>query len=181
MKFLLTFVGWGFNVVGKSGEFSQALLSAMISENTFTGEYMYTLDTKGRVSIPAKFRTALSPENDGTFVISRGLDTCILAYPMVEWQKVEQGLRGLSSASRVYRSFIRATVRYATPVQLDKQGRIQVTPSLREFARLEKDVLIIGVVNKIEMWNPAILERLEKKSLKIDSDQFGDLADKIIL
>ncbi|MFQ6675681.1 MAG: division/cell wall cluster transcriptional repressor MraZ, partial [Fidelibacterota bacterium] len=138
----------------------------MITENTFTGEYIYALDTKGRVSIPAKFRTALSPENDGTFVITRGLDTCILAYPMVEWQKVEQGLRGLSSASRVYRSFIRATVRYATPVQVDKQGRIQLTPSLREFAQLKKDVLIIGVVNKIEIWDPTVLEKLEQKSLK---------------
>lgn len=167
--------------MGKSGEFSQSLLSTMITENTFTGEYIYALDTKGRVSIPAKFRTALSPENDGTFVITRGLDTCILAYPMVEWQKVEQGLRGLSSASRVYRSFIRATVRYATPVQVDKQGRIQLTPSLREFAQLKKDVLIIGVVNKIEIWDPTVLEKLEQKSLKIDSEQFGDLADKIIL
>ena len=153
----------------------------MISENTFTGEYRYTLDAKQRVNIPAKFRSALSPENDGTFVATRGMDPCIVAYPFVEWQKVEAGLRTLSSASKVYRAFVRSTVRHATPVKLDKQGRIQIVSALKEFAGLEKDVLIIGVVNKIEFWNPERLDKLEDTTLRIDPEQFENLADKIVL
>ncbi|MEE9166499.1 MAG: division/cell wall cluster transcriptional repressor MraZ [Candidatus Neomarinimicrobiota bacterium] len=153
----------------------------MVTEDTFTGEYSYTLDAKGRVNIPAKFRSALSPENDGTFVITQGMDPCVMAYPLLEWQKVEMGLRNLSSASRIYRSFIRSTVRYATWVRMDKQGRIQVTPSLKKFADLEKDVLIIGVVNKIELWNPDRLKELDETSLSIDSERYEDLAGKIII
>ncbi|MFQ6674140.1 MAG: division/cell wall cluster transcriptional repressor MraZ, partial [Fidelibacterota bacterium] len=117
----------------------------------------------------------------GSFVITKGLDPCVVAYPVVEWQKVEERLRNLSSASRMYRSFIRATVRYATPVTLDKQGRIQITPGLRKFAGLDKDAIIIGVVNKIEIWNPETLSELERTTLSVDSKQFEDLADKIIL
>jgi len=153
----------------------------MITENTFTGEYCYTLDAKNRINIPSKFRSALSPENNSTFVISRGMDPCVVAYPLLEWQKVETGLRTLSSASKIYRSFIRNTVRFATPVTLDKQGRIQLTPILIDFAGLDKDILIIGVVNKIELWNPARLDELEETSLSIDPEQFEDLAEKIIL
>lgn len=153
----------------------------MITEDTFTGEYSYSIDVKGRVNIPAKFRAALSPENDVTFVITRGLDPCIVAYPFLEWQNVEAGLRNLSSASRVYRSFIRSTVRYATAAKLDGQGRIQLTSNLIEYADLDKDVLIIGVVNKIELWNPERLAELDKTSLSVDPEQYEDLANKIIL
>ena len=153
----------------------------MLTEDTFTGEYVYTLDAKSRINIPAKFRSSLSPENDSTFVITKGMDPCVVAYPSLEWQKVELGLRALSSASKIYRSFIRDTVRYATPAKLDGQGRIQISPPLREFAGLEKDVLIIGVVNKIEFWNPGRLDELEETTLRIDPEQFEDLAEKIIL
>lgn len=153
----------------------------MVTENTFTGEYHYTLDAKSRINIPAKFRSTLSTDNENSFIITRGMDPCIVAYPLLEWQKVEEGLRTLSSASKIYRSFIRSIVRFASPVKLDKQGRIQVTSILQEYAGLEKEVLIIGVVNKIELWNPVRLNKLEKTSLRIDPEQFEDLADKIIL
>ncbi|MDP6457028.1 MAG: division/cell wall cluster transcriptional repressor MraZ [Candidatus Marinimicrobia bacterium] len=153
----------------------------MVSLNTFTGEYAYSLDAKGRVNVPARFRTSLSGDNEGTFVLTKGMDTCIIAYPLTEWQKVETGLRQLSSASKIYRSFIRSTVRYATPVTMDKQGRIQVSPVLREFAGIEKDVMIIGVVNKIEIWNPEKLNEIEDETLTISSDELEDLRDKIVL
>jgi len=153
----------------------------MVTENTFTGEYRYILDVKSRINIPAKFRSALSPDNECSFVITRGMDPCIVAYPLLEWQQVEVGLRTLSSASKTYRSFIRSIVRYATPVKMDKQGRIQITSILKDYADLDKDVLIIGVVNKIELWNPVRLDKLEDTTLSIDPEQFEDLADKIIL
>ncbi len=78
-----------------------------ISENTFTGEFKYTLDSKSRLNIPSKFRSALSPDNDGSFIITKGMDNCIIVYPLVEWQKrVESGLRELSATSQRNRLFV---------------------------------------------------------------------------
>ena len=71
-----------------------------ISENTFIGEYKYALDSKGRINIPSKFRQCLSLDNQETFIISRGLDSCIYAYPLVVWQEIEENIRKLSSISK---------------------------------------------------------------------------------
>lgn len=163
------------------GNIPRLFFETMISENTFTGEFFYSLDNKGRINIPAKFRTSLSPDNDSTFIITKGMDSCIVAYPATEWRKVEDGLRQLSSASRVYRSFIRSTVRYATPAKMDKQGRIQISPALRDFAGLDSEVIIIGVVNKIEIWNPEKLKEMESSMPPTVQEEFDNLAEKIIL
>ena len=120
-----------------------------INKNTFTGEFSYSLDTKGRVNIPAKFRNVLSKGNQRSFVITRGMDTCIWVYPHKVWLTIEDELRKLSSLSRTNRSFIRSTVRYASTVQYDKQGRIALSQNLIDYAQLKNDALIIGVVNKI--------------------------------
>ncbi|MBC8345454.1 MAG: division/cell wall cluster transcriptional repressor MraZ [Candidatus Marinimicrobia bacterium] len=152
-----------------------------INQNTFTGEYSYSLDAKGRVNIPAKFRNVLTAENDQSFVITRGMDPCVWVYPIIVWQSIEDELRKLSSLSQVNRSFVRSTVRYASSVQYDKQGRIAVSPNLIEYAQLEKEVLILGMVNKIEIWNPALLDSADKQSQEIDSSQFDELANQIIL
>jgi len=149
-----------------------------ITENTFTGEFNYTLDSKGRLKIPSKFRSALSPDNDGSFVITKGMDRCVVAYPLVEWQKrVEAGLRELSATSQRNRLFVRSLTRYAATVKLDGQGRIQITQFLKEYANLDRNVRIIGVVNKIEIWNPDDLEKIQDLS----PEDFDDLADKVIL
>lgn len=152
-----------------------------MSDNTFTGEFLHTLDTKGRINIPARFRLTLSPENHQTLVITRGLDPCIIAYPLIEWQKVEESLRSLSSASRVYRSFVRGRVRHATPVEFDQQGRIQIPVTLREYASIGREVLIIGMVNKVELWNPKRLEEVEKSTQSQDASDYDKLADRIPL
>jgi MraZ protein len=152
-----------------------------ISENTFIGEYTFSIDSKGRINIPSKFRQCLSIENDSTFVISRGLDLCIYAYPLTTWQGIEQNLKSLSSLSKTNRSFIRNTVRHATPTKYDKQGRISLSQSLIDFANLEKEVLIIGVVNKLEIWNPEQLELVEDNNSEVDQHSYDNLAEKIIL
>jgi len=90
-------------------------------------------------------------------------------------------LRKLSSLSQVNRSFVRSTVRYASSVQYDKQGRIAVSSNLIQYADLGKEVLILGMVNKIEIWNPDILDSVDKQSQEIDSSQFDELANQIIL
>jgi len=149
-----------------------------IQENTFTGEYKYSLDNKRRINIPSKFRSSLSTSSDESFVITKGMDSCILAYPLEEWQtRVESGLRELSSTSSKNRKLIRSITRFASTVKLDGQGRVQLTPSLKEYANLEKDVIIIGVVNKIEIWNPNLLSNIEDLS----SDDFDEIEDKVTL
>ena len=109
-----------------------------LTNNTFIGEYTYSLDSKGRVNIPSKFRQTLSTDNQNTFVITRGLDSCIWVYPLVQWKEIEENLRKLSSLSSIHRAFVRNTARYATPSTYDKQGRINLTPSLIDFASLKK-------------------------------------------
>ena len=150
-----------------------------LTKNTFIGEYAYALDLKGRVNVPAKFRQALSKDNKNTFIISRGMDSCVWVYPLIEWQKIEADLRNLSSLSNIHRTFVRNTARYASPSTYDKQGRITLSPSLVEYASLEKDVLIIGMINKMEIWNPSELKRTDKNAIKIDPTAYDDLAEKI--
>ena len=152
-----------------------------ISENTFIGEYKYALDSKGRINIPSKFRQCLSLDNQKTFILSRGLDSCIYVFPLVVWQGIEENIRKLSSISKTNRLFIRDIVRYASPTKYDKQGRISLTQSLIKYSKLKKEILIIGVVNKIEIWNPEVLNDLEKDNRNIDQSSYEDLADKIIL
>jgi len=152
-----------------------------LSKNTFIGEFSYTIDTKGRLNIPSKFRQSLSKDNKNTFVIARGLDKCIWVYPLIEWKQIEKNLRDLSSLSITHRRFIRNTARYATPSTYDKQGRVMLNSSLIEFANLDKDVLIIGMINKMEIWNPNILEEMEKKQSKIEPETYEELSNKIIL
>ena len=149
--------------------------------NTFTGEFSYTVDAKGRVNIPSKFRKVLSVDNEDTFVITRGMDPCVWVYPIVIWQNIENDLKNLSSLSAINRTFVRNTVRYATPLTYDGQGRIQLTTNLINYADLDKKTLIIGMVNKIEIWNPDRLKEIDKKNMKIDSTAYDDLAEKIIV
>ena len=154
-------------------------LNMTLNKDTFTGEYQYSLDSKGRVNIPAKFRQSLSKKNQNTFVATRGQDPCIWVYPITEWKKIEDELRNLSSVSGVHRTFIRQIARSATPSTCDKQGRITLSPSLVEYAGLEKDVLIIWMINKMEIWNPSELKRTDNNTIKIDPTAYDDLADKI--
>ena len=100
------------------------------------------------------------------------MDTCIWVYPHKVWLTIEDELRKLSSLSRTNRSFIRSTVRYASTVQYDKQGRIALSQNLIDYAQLKNDALIIGVVNKIEIWNPKLLKSAEKDFHEIKSSEF---------
>ena len=152
-----------------------------LTNNTFIGEYAYSLDSKGRVNVPAKFRQSLSEDNENTFVITRGVDPCIWVYPLSHWKEIESNLRNLSSISKIHRTFVRNTARYASPSTYDKQGRITLTPSLIEYADLDKDVLIIGMINKMEIWNPDRLDETDQQNMEIDPAAYDDLAGKIIL
>ena len=109
------------------------------------------------------------------------MDNCIWVYPLIFWIKIENDLKKLSSISNTNRAFIRNTARYASPVKFDKQGRINLTNVLVEYANLDKDASIIGMINKIEIWNPSILDKVDKESSKIKNDEYDELANKIII
>ena len=146
---------------------------------SFTGEYNNSLDGKNRLNIPSKFRKALDPVNDRTFVLSRGFDQCLLLYPLNEWQEVETQLSQLSSIRSRDRDFIRSITRHATPVQYDGQGRIQIPETLIIFSGIQKDVNVIGMIKKIELWDPAILNEQDKQGDLVEDKDFDDLANEI--
>ena len=144
---------------------------------SFTGEHNNSIDQKNRLSIPAKYRKALSPVNNNTFVLTRGFDQCLTLYPIYEWNIVEQQLASLSSIRNRNREFVRSIVRYASYVQYDKQGRIIIPDNLKAYANIEKEVLIIGMISKIELWSPNKIKKYDNNQMNIDD--FDDLADDI--
>ena len=146
---------------------------------SFTGEYHNSLDQKNRLNIPAKFRKVLDPINDRTFVITRGFDSCLVLYPLEDWSKVEEQLSKLSSIRGRHRSFVRSVTRYATSVQYDGQGRIQIPDSLLGYSGIKKDVAVIGMINKIELWDPNIISKIDATEADLDDNSFDDLANEI--
>ena len=146
---------------------------------SFTGEYNNSLDEKNRLNIPAKFRKALDPVNDRTFILTRGFDQCLLLYPLNEWQEVETQLSQLSSIRSRDRDFVRSITRYATPVQYDGQGRIQIPETLIKFSGIQNDVNVIGMLKKIEIWDPKVLNEQDKQSDIVEDKDFNDLANEI--
>ena len=146
---------------------------------SFTGEYTNSLDSKNRLNIPAKFRKALDPINDRTFILTRGFDQCLLLYPLNEWQEVEVQLSQLSSIRNRDRNFVRSITRHATPVQYDGQGRIQISEALINFSNFQKDVHVIGMIKKIELWNPSILNKKDDGTGNVEDKDFDDLANEI--
>lgn len=115
----------------------------------FMGEYSHTIDAKGRLIIPAKFREALGEE----FILTKGLDGCLSIYPMNEWESFEEKLKDLPLTDKNARAFLRFFVAGATACELDRQGRILVPSTLREFAGLEKEVVLTGNLTRIEVWS----------------------------
>lgn len=115
----------------------------------FTGEYIHSFDSKGRVIIPSKFRDELGE----VFYIGKGLDKCLFVYPIQAWEEFIGKLKNLSAFNKEERFFLRQFVSGFTECTFDKQGRLIVPPNLREFSNLKDDVAIIGVIDKIEIWN----------------------------
>ena len=142
---------------------------------SFTGEYHNSIDQKNRLSIPAKYRKALSPINNGTFVLTRGFDQCLVLYPLDEWKKVEMQLGSLSSIKIKNRSFVRSIVRCAVHLKYDSQGRIAIPENLLKYSKVDKNVTIIGMIKKIELWSPELLN----DDISPDGDDYEDLANEI--
>ena len=116
----------------------------------FMGEYNHTIDAKSRLIIPSKFREVLGDE----FVVTTGLDGCFFVFDNKEWAIFEEKLQKLPSLTNPdVRRFVRFFMAGATSVEVDKQGRILIPAGLKDFAALEKDTVLIGVGNRVEIWS----------------------------
>ena len=116
------------------------------------GEYEHTIDSKGRISMPAKLRKDMGD----TFVLTKGLDGCLFAFSGQEWVNFETKLKSLPLSDKNARNFVRFFLAGATECEIDKQGRFLIPNNLRKAASLEKDVVIIGVGTRLEIWDKTI-------------------------
>ena len=138
----------------------------------FMGEYQHTIDSKGRMIVPAKFREGLGDQ----FVLTRGLDQCLFGYPMSEWKLIEEKLKALPLTKKDARAFTRFFFSGATECELDKQGRINIASPLLNYAKLEKECVVIGVSNRIELWSKEIWEQYVEEQ----EDSFAEIAENMI-
>jgi MraZ protein len=141
----------------------------------FQGTYQYSLDEKGRVSIPAKFRKPDESTTYDIFVITRGLDGCLFVYPVSEWEKVREKMRGQPYTQRKTRLYERYVFPNTIETELDKQGRIAIPQHLLDYAKIKKEVKILGVLERIEIWDPEVYnEYLAKAEMS-----YEDVAEEL--
>jgi MraZ protein len=138
----------------------------------FIGEYQHNIDVKGRLIIPSKFRDKLG-EN---FIVTRGLDQCLFGYSMAEWSVIEDKLRTLPLTKKDARAFTRFFFSGAMECEMDKMGRINITPNLRSYAKLEKECVVVGVTNRIEIWDLSTWNTYMNES----EESFSELAENLI-
>lgn len=137
----------------------------------FMGEYNHTVDEKGRLIIPSKFRD----EVGSSFVITKGLDGCLFAFPNAEWNAFEEKIKALPLTNKDARAFARYMLSGATMAEFDKQGRVLIPSNLRTFAGIEKEVVLIGVASRFEIWskkewdNASIVDDAEELAMKMES------------
>lgn len=137
----------------------------------FMGEFSHSIDTKGRLIIPAKFREELGDQ----FVVTRGMDGCLFGYPQSEWQALEQKLHELPLTKKDSRAFVRFFYSAATECEFDKQGRINLPQTLSKHADLTKKCVIVGVSERIEIWSE---ERWNTFASEAE-ENFDEIAEKM--
>ncbi len=150
----------------------------MSSQYIFTGEYSFNIDSKNRINIPAALRKQFSSKDKKTFVVTRGIDNCAWIYPITEWKKIQKELQQLSSLSKTNRIFLRNHLRHANVLKFDSQGRFVLPQSLIQYASIKKDITIIGVLNKIEIWNSKLLNEVDK-SEKVNDQSYDQLSERV--
>jgi MraZ protein len=138
----------------------------------FMGEYQHNIDNKGRLIVPSKFREHLSD----AFVLTRGLDRCLFGYPLGEWSALEEKLKSLPLTKKDARAFTRFFFSGATECELDKTGRINIPSTLTDYAKLEKECVVLGVSNRIEIWSKSLWEDYFSQS----EDSFAEIAENMI-
>ncbi len=138
----------------------------------FMGEFQHSIDDKGRVIIPARFRDELGEK----FIVTRGLDNCLFVYPQEEWEKLEKKLKALPFTKADARAFTRLFFSGAVECEVDKQGRVLVPQNLREYAKMNKDAVVIGVSNRVEIWSREVWKQYSEEA----DLSFEEIAEKIV-
>ena len=132
----------------------------------FRGSFEHSVDSKGRVSVPSKFRDVIADRYDGRLVMAMDYDKCLTVYPLEEWEKLEEKIRSLPTMKKEVKDFMRFLLSSATECELDKQGRILIPPAHREHAGIAKNVILVGIIDKIEVWDTGVW--------KVRNSQNGD-------
>lgn len=135
----------------------------------FIGEYSHSIDTKGRIAIPAKFRQQLS----GSAIITRGFDSCLFVFTSEQWQKLAEKINSLPMTQANSRSFSRLMFAGAVSAEVDAQGRILVPDYLRQYAGIKKQAVVAGLFNRLEIWDSAKWEEYKKKT-ESSSDEIAE-------
>lgn len=138
----------------------------------FRGRVEHTIDSKGRLSIPSRFRDVLTEKYSETLVVTN-FDRCLVAYPPEEWEALERRASALPQLKREVKAFQRYFISGATECPLDRQGRILIPPSLRTYAALERDVVLVGMLKKVEIWSKERWEEVFHQSQK----NFEEISD----
>lgn len=138
----------------------------------FMGEFQHSIDSKGRIIIPAKFRTELGPN----FVITRGMDGCLFGYPMTEWEKVQERINELPVSKKDARAFTRFFFSAAVECEFDKQGRINLPNTLLEYAKILKKCVVVGVSNRFEIWSEELWNDFSTDA----QENFNEIAENMI-
>lgn len=141
----------------------------------FRGVNTVNLDSKGRLAIPTRYRDQLQHLSDGQMVVTVDRDGCLLLYPLPEWEEIERKLARLSSFQKQSRKLQRLLIGHATECEMDGNGRILLSQPLREFAGLEKAIVLIGQSNKFEIWSESTWTERRKEWLESNDDDDGDL------
>lgn len=139
----------------------------------FIGEYQHAIDSKNRMIVPCKFREELGQN----FVMTKGLDGCLYAYPMNEWLKLEEKLKMLPLTNKNARTFVRFFFSGANEATLDKQGRVLIPQSLCEYAKITKEIVSIGVATRVEIWSKEKWNEYNNSNIDFDSiaEQMSEL------
>jgi MraZ protein len=143
----------------------------------FLGEYEATIDSKGRFLLPAGFKKQMADETKTQFVINRGFEKCLSLYPMESWEPIFSEISKLNDFDPKVRAFRRYFLNGATLTELDSAGRLLVPPNLKEHAGLEKDIVLIAAVNKIEIWDK---HKYQQFFESFSPEGFSSLANEVM-
>jgi len=135
----------------------------------FRGIAQLNLDSKGRLAVPARHRDALIERCGGHLVITADADHCLLIYPLPDWELIQQKLEGLSNLDARVRELQRRLIGFAVDVDIDGAGRVLISPALRQFAQLDKNVVLVGQGKKFELWNQENWEQLISRAGSFDA------------